>query len=131
MPRSWLTIPGRVVDLGIEASRVLEVTPAQGWSDIPPLDLSARLCWERAPSHDEAATRVLVVKSLHGELPVLAHGKLTLREAPAEAVMPIPPEFASHGCGSALAAVLFEPEPRPLLVLAPEGLWQLFQAGVS
>ena len=128
-PRQLVTLPGRSVDLGLDAARVVQVALAREWMDVAPLDLAGRLGWEReAPEADgERQERVLVVRSLQGDVPVRASGKVGLRSTDAPNVLELPGEVLRGNAVTALSGVVIEEGKRPLLLLAPEGLWHLFQ----
>jgi hypothetical protein len=125
----FVTLSGAAVDLGLDASAVVQVALASEWMDLPPLDLGKRLRWTPAPP-DEArarADRVLVVRSRHGDVPVRAGGQVGLREAQALEVLGLPPEVLLGDAATALSGVLLQEGRPPVLLLVPEGLWRLFE----
>ena len=124
-----MTLTGRTVDLGIDAVRVVQVALASEWMDLAPLDLARRLGWEPGPVDENRARgdRVLVVRSRLGDVPVRAGGQVGLREAFAPEVMELPSEVLRGDAATALSGVLLQEGRPPVLLLAPEGLWSLFE----
>jgi hypothetical protein len=115
------------VDLGVEADRVISVALASEWMDAEPLDLARHLDWEQdGVAEDERAPRVLVVRSRLGDVPVKVAGRVGMMEAPSEDVMALPPEVLSGNAAMVLSAVVIQDARRPVVVLAPEGLFELF-----
>ncbi len=129
-PRSFVTLPGRDVDLGVDAKNVILVSLARDWSDVDLLDLARQLRWEQGGAGgDESAPRVLLVRSDRGDTPVKVAGRVGVLDAPGEDVLPLPPEVLSGNAALALSAVVIQDGRRPVLVLAPDGLFELFQGG--
>lgn len=131
-PRPFVTFPGRAVDLGLDAERVIQVALASEWRDAEPLDLARQLGWEQGEvAGDERAPRVLLVRSELGDVPVRVAGRVEMLDAPGEDVLPLPPEILYGNAALALSAVVIQDGRRPVVVLAPEGLFELFQGGYA
>ncbi len=130
--RSFVTFPGREVDLGVDASCVVLVSLARDWMDVDLLDLARQLGWEQGDAAgDESAPRVLLVRSEHGDVPVKVAGRVGVLDAPGEDVLPLPPEVLSGNAALALSAVVLQDGRRPVVVLAPDGLFELLQGGYA
>lgn len=121
-----LLLPGRPLDLAIDAAAVVRVLLARDWRDVPPLDLRRAFDW--SPEEEEAREddRVLLVRSRLGEVPLRGGARARLREGLAR-ILPLPDAVLGGACALALAGVVIEEGRRPALVLQPEGLFHLYE----
>lgn len=107
-------------DWAVREASVARVVAAEGWRGPPPIDVAASAGLTAAP--DAGSARLIVLRDAHGEVPISAIGRLSIRSAEPSSVLDLPPVFADTEGPIRIAAVVLDDGQRPLLVLDTDAL---------